>query len=115
MFPSKDALTICFAHAAYQMQARFDVRKTGIRNFQVWKYDDLEKRIDALREQEQIDALRPELDGYEIGAVLGIPPGPDVGRAYRYLLELRLDGGPIGTEAASAALRQWAAEHGVGS
>ena len=78
-------------------------------------YDDLEERIDALRQQEQIDALRPELDGYEIGAVLGIPPGPDVGRAYRYLLELRLDAGPIGKDAASAALRQWAAEHGVGS
>jgi poly(A) polymerase len=78
-------------------------------------YDDLEERIEALREQEQIDALRPELDGYEIGAVLGIPPGPDVGRAYRYLLELRLDAGPIGKDAASAALRQWAAEHGVGA
>ena len=77
-------------------------------------YDDLEERIEALREQEQIDALRPELDGYEIGAVLGIPPGPDVGRAYRYLLELRLDAGPIGKDAASAALRQWAAEHDVG-
>ncbi len=78
-------------------------------------YDDLEERIEALREQEQIDALRPELDGYEIGAVLGIPPGPDVGRAYRYLLELRLDAGPMGKDAASAALRQWAAEHGVGA
>ncbi len=78
-------------------------------------YDDLEERIEALREQEQIDALRPELDGYEISAVLGISPGPDVGRAYRYLLELRLDAGPIGKEAASAALRQWAAEHGVGA
>jgi poly(A) polymerase len=77
-------------------------------------YDDLEERIEALREQEQIDALRPELDGYEISAVLGIPPGPDVGRAYRYLLELRLDAGPIGKDAASAALRQWAAEHRVG-
>ena len=77
-------------------------------------YDDLEDRIEALREQEEIDALRPELDGYEIGAVLGIPPGPDVGRAYRYLLELRLDAGPIGKDAAAAALRQWAAEHGVG-
>jgi poly(A) polymerase len=78
-------------------------------------YDDLEERIEALREQEQIDALRPELDGYEISAVLGIPPGPDVGRAYRYLLELRLDAGPIGKDAASAALRRWAAEHEVGA
>jgi len=45
MFPSKDNLTICFAHAAYQMQARFEQRKTGIKNFQVWAYDDLVKRI----------------------------------------------------------------------
>src|SRR5262247_2633045 len=45
MFPSKDKLTICFAHAAYQMQARFERRNTGIKNFQVWAYDDLVKRI----------------------------------------------------------------------
>ena len=45
MFPSKDNLTICFAHAAYQMQARFEQRKTGIKSFQVWAYDDLVKRI----------------------------------------------------------------------
>jgi D-2-hydroxyacid dehydrogenase (NADP+) len=45
MFPSKDNLTICFAHAAYQMQARFELRKAGIKSFQVWAYDDLVKRI----------------------------------------------------------------------
>ncbi|MBS0521226.1 MAG: D-2-hydroxyacid dehydrogenase [Proteobacteria bacterium] len=45
MFPSRDQLTICFAHAAYQMSARFEARKTGIRNFQVWSYDDLQKRV----------------------------------------------------------------------
>jgi len=45
MFPAKDALTICFAHAAYQMQARFEARKTGIRNFQVWNPDDFRKRV----------------------------------------------------------------------
>src|SRR6478752_6136287 len=45
MFPAKQDLTICFAHAAYQMQARFDLRKTGIRNFQVWNYDDFQKRV----------------------------------------------------------------------
>ena len=77
-------------------------------------YDELERRIEALRQQEEVDALRPELDGHEIGAVLGVPPGPEIGRAYRFLLELRLDAGPIGKDAASAALREWAAEHGVG-
>src|SRR5215468_8728921 len=45
MFPSKDDLTICFAHAAYRMQDRFELRRAGIRNFQVWAYDDLVKRI----------------------------------------------------------------------
>jgi D-2-hydroxyacid dehydrogenase (NADP+) len=45
MFPSKDDLTICFAHAAYRMQDRFELRRTGIRNFQVWAYDDLVKRV----------------------------------------------------------------------
>ena len=45
MFPSKENLTICFAHAAYQMKDRFELRKTGIRNFQAWSYDDLVKRV----------------------------------------------------------------------
>ena len=45
MFPSKENVTICFAHAAYQMKARFDVRQTGIKNFQAWSYDDLVKRV----------------------------------------------------------------------
>jgi D-2-hydroxyacid dehydrogenase (NADP+) len=44
MFPSKEDVTICFAHAAYQMKARFDVRKTGIKSFQVWAYDEFQKR-----------------------------------------------------------------------
>jgi phosphoglycerate dehydrogenase-like enzyme len=45
MFPSKDQLTICFAHAAYQMKNRFDARQTGIRNFEVRAYDELQKRV----------------------------------------------------------------------
>ena len=45
MFPSKENVTICFAHAAYRMQDRFELRKTGIRSFQVWNYDDLQKRV----------------------------------------------------------------------
>jgi phosphoglycerate dehydrogenase-like enzyme len=45
MFPARQDLTICFAHAAYQMQARFNLRKTGIQNFQVWNYDDFQKRV----------------------------------------------------------------------
>ena len=45
MFPSKENVTICFGHAAYQMKARFDLRQTGIKNFQAWGYDDLVKRV----------------------------------------------------------------------
>jgi phosphoglycerate dehydrogenase-like enzyme len=45
MFPSKENVTICFAHAAYRMQERFELRKTGVRSFQVWNYDELQKRV----------------------------------------------------------------------
>ena len=56
-------------------------------------YDDIERRIAELAEQEQLDAMRPELDGNRIQEVLGIPPGREVGEAYRFLLDLRLDEG----------------------
>lgn len=70
-------------------------------------YDQLEHRIAYLREQEELDAMRPELDGEEIMSVLGIKPGPDVGQAYRFLLDVRLDSGLIGQEEATIRLRQW--------
>ena len=70
-------------------------------------YDDLEERIETLLEQEELDKVRPELDGNEIGEVLGIDPGPQVGQAYRYLLQVRLDEGPIGKDAATERLRAW--------
>jgi poly(A) polymerase len=73
-------------------------------------YDDLEIRIVALMEQEQLDAVRPELDGNEIAQVLGIAPGPVLGRAYKHLLGVRMDQGPIGREAAIEALRDWWAQ-----
>jgi poly(A) polymerase len=73
-------------------------------------YDDLETRIARLLEQEQLDAVRPELGGNEIAEVLGITPGPVLGRAYKHLLEVRLDRGPIGREAAVEALRAWWAD-----
>lgn len=74
-------------------------------------YDHLEERIGQLAEQEEMDAMRPELDGNEIGEILGVPPGPVIGRAYRYLLEVRIERGPIGRDAAIEALRLWATEH----
>ena len=75
-------------------------------------YDGLERRIANLAEQEELDAIRPDLDGNEIMRILGIGPGPRVGEAYRYLLELRLDEGPLGEEAATAALLEWWARSG---
>ncbi len=73
-------------------------------------YDDLEARITRLLEQEQLDAVRPELNGTEIAEVLGIAPGPVLGRAYKYLLSVRMDQGPIGKEAAILALQAWWAD-----
>lgn len=70
-------------------------------------YDDIERRIAALREQEQLDAIRPELDGNEIQKILGIRPGREVGQAYRFLLDLRLDEGVLGREVAEQRLRDW--------
>jgi poly(A) polymerase len=73
-------------------------------------YDALELRIGRLREQEELDSIRPDLDGNQIMELLGVPPGPVVGRAYKHLLELRLDQGPLPYEAAVSALRGWWAE-----
>ncbi|MFB4349872.1 CCA tRNA nucleotidyltransferase [Microbacterium sp. CR_7] len=75
-------------------------------------YDDIEARIAALREQEELDSIRPELDGNRIQEVLGIRPGREVGEAYRFLLDLRLDEGVIGTDAAEQRLREWWAARG---
>lgn len=73
-------------------------------------YDDIEARIGQLREQEEVDAIRPDLDGNQIQQILQITPGPAVGRAYKFLMELRLDEGPLGAEEAEARLVAWWAE-----
>jgi poly(A) polymerase len=70
-------------------------------------YDDLEARIDELAQEEELAALRPDLDGTQIMAILGIEPGREVGEAYRFLLEKRIDDGPLGPERAAAELRAW--------
>ncbi|MTE24122.1 CCA tRNA nucleotidyltransferase [Microbacterium sp. ZXX196] len=77
-------------------------------------YDDIESRIVHLREQEEIDAIRPDIDGNRIQQILGISPGPDVGRAYRFLMDLRLDEGPLGPEEAERRLVAWWAENPSG-
>jgi poly(A) polymerase len=70
-------------------------------------YDDLERRIAELEAQERLDAIRPDLDGEAIMRELALRPGPAVGRAYRFLLELRLDEGPLGEEEATRRLHEW--------
>jgi len=76
-------------------------------------YDDLEHRIDELAAKEDLARVRPDLDGNEIMKLLGIPPGPLVGKAWRHLKELRLDRGPLTHDEAEAELRRWAAEQGL--
>ncbi len=73
-------------------------------------YDDLEQRIAALAEQEELDSIRPDLTGDDIMRILDIRPGRAVGEAYRYLLELRMDEGPLGADEAEARLRAWWAD-----
>ncbi|MDI5961914.1 CCA tRNA nucleotidyltransferase [Streptomyces sp. SL13] len=70
-------------------------------------YDSLEERIGQLQEQEELDAIRPDLDGNQIMEVLGVPAGPVIGNAYQHLLELRLENGPMAYDDAVAALKQW--------
>jgi poly(A) polymerase len=78
-------------------------------------YDLLEQRIAILREQEELERIRPDLDGTEIGKILGVPPGPVIGQAYRYLLELRMEEGPLEREDARKRLLAWAQQKGIGS
>ena len=70
-------------------------------------YDDLEKRIEKLSEEEELAAIRPDLDGRQIMEILDIPPGPVVGQAYNFLLGLRLDQGPMDEASAVEALKAW--------
>ena len=76
-------------------------------------YDELEARIAVLAEEEELGRIRPDLDGNAIMGLLGLPPGPLVGRAYNAMLELRLERGPLPYEEAVTALREWAAGEGL--
>ncbi|MCW5113546.1 tRNA adenylyltransferase [Cutibacterium acnes P05] len=70
-------------------------------------YDDLEARIANLTAKEELAAIRPDLDGQQIMATLDIKPGPEVGKAYKFLLNLRLDEGPHTLDEAKNALLAW--------
>jgi poly(A) polymerase len=70
-------------------------------------YDDLEERIAVLAQQEELAAIRPDLDGQQIMATLQVPPGPVVGEAYRMLLEHRIEHGPMSADEARDVLLSW--------
>ena len=70
-------------------------------------YDDLEQRIALLREQEELEAMRPELDGEQIMEILNLKPSKEVGLAYNFLMEIRLDEGSIGYDEAKKRLLEW--------
>jgi len=76
-------------------------------------YDSLEERIDELRKQEEIDAIRPEIDGNDIMELLGLPPGPLVGKARKFVLDLRMEQGMLGRDRVIDELRQWARSEGI--
>jgi poly(A) polymerase len=70
-------------------------------------YDDLEKRIGVIMEQEELNALRPDLSGEDIMRILDLKPSPEVGQAYNFLMELRLEEGELGPEEAERRLLDW--------
>jgi poly(A) polymerase len=76
-------------------------------------YDQLEERIARIGEAEDLARVRPDLDGNEIMRLLDLPPGPLVGKAWKFLKELRLDRGPLEHDEAVAELRKWAVEQGL--
>jgi poly(A) polymerase len=75
------------------------------------RMDDLEQKIAELREREELDAIRPDLDGVQIMEHLQLKPGPAVGRALAHLLQLRLDEGPLGEDEALRRLHAWYEEN----
>jgi poly(A) polymerase len=77
------------------------------------RMDELEARIARLREQEELESIRPPLDGRQVMTYLGIPPGPLVGEALDFLLDARLDEGPISEADAYERLAEWARSRGI--
>ncbi|MGQ0825149.1 MAG: CCA tRNA nucleotidyltransferase [Actinomycetota bacterium] len=77
------------------------------------RMDELEARIHELEQKEELAKIKPPLDGTEIMNFLGVPPGPIVGRARAFLLDIRLDEGPIAPQVAYERLAAWAREHGI--
>ena len=79
------------------------------------RMDDLVERIAALRAKEELDAIRPDLDGNDVMRILGLEPGREVGEAMRFLLDLRLDEGSLGADEAERRLRDWWTQRDAGA
>lgn len=77
------------------------------------RMDELEERISALAAEEELHKMRPALDGTQIGAFLGIPPGREIGEAWRFLLEQRIEHGVLSSEEAYEKLEAWARDQGI--
>jgi poly(A) polymerase len=76
-------------------------------------YDSLEERISRLQEEEELNAIRPDLDGNAIMKILGIPASPMVGKAYNHMLEIRLERGPLSEDDAVSELKKWWSQNGM--
>lgn len=92
-------------------RADVTTRKTTREREFMRRMDSMEARVVELKKQEDLDAIRPELDGVEVMQILGLQPGPIVGKAMKHMLEYRLEHGVIGHEAAVAELEDWAASN----
>jgi poly(A) polymerase len=77
------------------------------------RMDELEERIAELASREELASIRPDLDGFQVMAYLGTGGGPVVGEALEYLLELRMEHGPLGADAAYEYLDRWARARGI--
>lgn len=77
------------------------------------RVDEMERRVEQLKQEEQLEAMRPAIDGNRIMEHLGLPPGPLIGEAWNHLLELRLEHGELSDEEALAALDRWWADRGA--
>lgn len=88
---------------------RADVTTRNKRKAQIFSdaMDEMEARVQKLKEQEDFNAIRPDLNGDEIMEILNLEPGPEVGLAYRHMLDYRLDHGPVEHDEAVAELKQW--------
>ena len=79
------------------------------------RMDELDARITALAAEEELHKMRPALDGTQIGAYLGVPPGREIGEAWRFLLEQRIEHGVLSEDEAYAKLEEWARSNGIES